>query len=670
MRRWFSLLVAILIFSAARADAYLTQGHNIRIGGTDGQLQYNANGALAGTNGGGDCTWDGTLLTFTCNIGFRDVVSAASYGAVGDAIFSGDGIRVNGMGSGDDGAITTTTLTSPAAASFFPPNGFVGTAGEHISIQGAGPAGGLYMGLVASVTDATHLVVSPAVSTAVTHAVYILNNADGVTSGTTFTSASGAFTSALVGDLIFVDFAGAANALYQGNVTAVNSATSLTVSPTIPITTTNAHYVIGKDNTNALQNWINAIKNANVAGNGPSGYLPKGIYLHRGLDLGAMFYLHINGAGGNILPGGYGMGGSTLLCVAPTTVPLKVCHDFSGDMFSVVRDIQFSMGTSDQEAGLDNVLLSRLNGQFFGILNTFERDVFHAFGGASAYDVYNYSSEQNSFINDVFNYNWDTARAYYISTLNTPGLISPAHGALTTTLTSTTINNFSGGATQFSANGAPAITVDGQPMEFNIDGGYVRLNGAYDDFIVDTGTTSSATDFNISGVRIEPDASGSSATPNNHFFNLAGTWNGGSIVGGVMMFALGSPQVPFFKAKNITGTNITNFVANAYPNPEIVATTTEGDNQFHNINSQWTSLPYDTNFGVPQHLFSGGVQAEAFRRAPLVFSQLPACNSIGQGLHVFITDDSAACTFGTGAAGGGSTPCPVGCDGTSWKAGY
>jgi hypothetical protein len=671
MRRWIVLLAVALLFSVTQADAYLTSGRGgSHAGGSNGQLQYNANGTLAGTNGGGDCTWDGTLLTFTCNTG-GGIMSAQSYGAVGDAIFSGDGIRNSGLGFGDDGAITTTTLTSANAVNFFPPNGFVGTAGEHISIQGAGAGGGLYMGLVASVTDATHLVVSPAVSTSVTHATYLLQNADGVTSGTTFTSASGAFTSAMVGDLIFIDFAGAGSTLYQGTVTGFNSPTSLTVSPTIPLSMTNVHYAIGKDNTTALQNWINAIKNANVAGNGPSGYLPKGIYLHRGLDLGAMWYLHISGAGGNILPGGYGIGGSTLLCVAPTTNP-KVCHDFSGDSFIVVRDIQFAMGTSDLEAGKVNVLLSRLDGTYYGIFDTFENVVFHASGGASAYNVYNYSAEQNSFINDVFNYNWDTARAYYSGTLNTPNISSPTHGALTTTLVSTSVNNFSGGATQFSANGAPAITVDGQPMELNIDGGYVRLNGAYDDFIVDTGTSSFAGDFNLRGVRVEPDASGSNATPSNHVFNLAGTWSGGSIIGGEMMWAgnVTTPSVPFFKAKTILGTSIMNFVSNAYPNPEIVATTSEADNQLHNINSQWTSLPYDTNFGVPQHLFSGGVQAEAFRRAPLLFSQLPTCNAVEQGLHVFITDDSAACTFGTVATGGGAIPCPVGCDGTNWKTGY
>jgi hypothetical protein len=49
------------------------------------------------------------------------------------------------------------------------------------------------------------------------------------------------------------------------------------------------------------------------------------------------------------------------------------------------------------------------------------------------------------------------------------------------------------------------------------------------------------------------------------------------------------------------------------------------------------------------------------------YSALPA--SPAAGARSFITDDNAACTFGTAASGGGSTKCPVVYNGTAWVAG-
>lgn len=55
---------------------------------------------------------------------------------------------------------------------------------------------------------------------------------------------------------------------------------------------------------------------------------------------------------------------------------------------------------------------------------------------------------------------------------------------------------------------------------------------------------------------------------------------------------------------------------------------------------------------------------------PMLLAAAPACSAATKGLRIYITDDNSACTFGTNATGTGSTFCPVGCDGSNYKAGY
>lgn len=58
--------------------------------------------------------------------------------------------------------------------------------------------------------------------------------------------------------------------------------------------------------------------------------------------------------------------------------------------------------------------------------------------------------------------------------------------------------------------------------------------------------------------------------------------------------------------------------------------------------------------------------------APTTFAGAGTCNAAAQGTQYFITDDNAACTFGTIATGsaGSPVPCRMGCDGINWRAGY
>lgn len=318
---------------------------------------------------------------------------------------------------------------------------------------------------------------------------------DGATVGAAFSSASGTFTNALIGDTITVDGAGVAGALYVGTVSLVPSTTSLIVSPAPSTNVTGAKYIIGFDNTPALQSWLNVIRNS-TSPNKPQGYLPVGTYLHRGLDFSEISNLRLNGSGSSVFASGINelVGGSTLLCVAPTTSP-QVCHDFTGNSYGDIEHLTFRSGLSVQTAGLVNVLTARLNSTYFSILNKWEDDVFQAWG---TYDVVLYGAEQSSFIDSVINFNMDPATALYISASNTPGFTSPTRGALLTPPSSMTIVHVSGGKSQISSNGNPGIVFDndnssaGHPnaiYAISVDGAYLRPFAA-GPFITDTCTHS------------------------------------------------------------------------------------------------------------------------------------------------------------------------------------
>ncbi|HEV2364030.1 MAG TPA: hypothetical protein VGS12_07510 [Caulobacteraceae bacterium] len=82
---------------------------------------------------------------------------------------------------------------------------------------------------------------------------------------------------------------------------------------------------------------------------------------------------------------------------------------------------------------------------------------------------------------------------------------------------------------------------------------------------------------------------------------------------------------------------------------------------YHKEGGSWVSL----GAGLNTYLAAG---VPSVTTTATTFSGLPGGGSAVQGQRAFITDDSNACTFGTAAAGGGATKCPVYYDG-AWKAG-
>jgi hypothetical protein len=425
---------------------------------------------------------------------------------------------------------------------------------------------------------------------------------DGTTNGTTtFTSPSGAFTSALVGDSVFIYNAGTSNSLYVGTVAAFVNSTTLTLSSIPPISIAGtALYVIGYDNTTSLQNWLNAIRGRGTTVGGAqypptiSGYLPAGVYLHRGLNFGGATGIKLTGAGQSDQSGNNIMGGSVFLCIDPTTNP-NGCHDFTGAGDYTVRDLAFHNGVNqdnvnhDQGAGIWNVLLARHPTAGFSISSTFQNVAFHSQG---TYNVIIDNSEQNSWINDTFNANLDIATALYLTT-STSTFSSPFYGSLSTAGVSCTLNRIAGGNTQISANGRPAVVIDGTgPGDFTIEGAYIRLNQPADDFITDT-ANSVIFSMNLSDLRIEPNTcllSGTSTpcstTPTNHLINFTGSggWNGGELHN-VSWGTIGTQSGPLIAvAGAISAVHISNLESNSETNP-VVAMGSGSDNQFDNINA-------------------------------------------------------------------------------------
>lgn len=420
---------------------------------------------------------------------------------------------------------------------------------------------------------------------------------DGTTNGTTtFTSSTGAFTAALVGDDIFIDGAGSAGALYVGTVASVTNATTLVLSstPSTNISGT-AHYVIGFDNTTILQAWLNLLRNegTNSYGQLPGsleGYLPAGVYLHRGLNFGGSAGVKITGAGWNNGPGGNIVGGSTFLCIDPTTSPTG-CHDFTGLNTYELSSFSVYNGTSTAEAGIWNALFARLTngGAGYGIYNAPEHVNFHSYG---TYNVVLDNSEQNFWVNDGFNANLDPAKALYITT-STSTFSSPFYGALTSATQSATINYFLGG--QVSMDGANGVTIDGSPNNVTFDGTYFRAQGSTESAVADSADNTFIGGLTINNVRFEPDNVDTTG-PTNRLVNFS---HSGSVIdfgefhndniaypSGVTSSVSVINDVGGMSMSHVSALNIQPNI----PNPEITIGSASSFDSWEDVNGPWIQI--------------------------------------------------------------------------------
>lgn len=485
--------------------------------------------------------------------------------------------------------------------------------------------------------------------------------ADGTTNGsTTFTSPSGHFTAGLTGDQIFIEKAGTSGGTYVGAVASVTNATTLILSSIPPnAVAATASYVIGFDNTTALNAWAAAMRSAVGTGVTPSGYVPVGTYLHRGVDLGMIPGVQITGAGAGVMGPNSSMNntGTSMLCVAPTTTP-KICHDFSGDTMTTIRDMSFANGIDDATsggAGSVNALFARMptGANYFGILNQVQSVFFRSNGGPSAYGVVIYGWEQTDWLDDVFNYDQDTAKAIYLTQLNTPGFTSPNHGALAPSPNSTTSQTFMGGKWQVSSNSCPggvqqcvgttpaaaAITIDGAVADVNLIGGFYRLNGPNDVLIADTTSTSVAGDWQLIGMRGETGSN--NPTVGNSIFNLQGTWQDSSVIGGGISFLATTTarSTPDFQARAIIRSNFQNYRAN-------VNTWNGG---VYQVLCTGTNVGYDNYFGnINRNLIGGCLSNVADNNVSNTFSGIIAAST-------YLGDETPSFTGGVTVGSGHQT---------------
>lgn len=446
--------------------------------------------------------------------------------------------------------------------------------------------------------------------------------------GTQVNIPSTMLTNKYIGDAIFVDGAGASGVTYVGTITSILG-TEITVTPATPTAIMNASYVIGFDNTGALQNWLNLLRSQGVIGEGltpppHAGYLPgptpftnttTGVYVTRGLNWGGTQGVTVRGAGFSNSAGGGNSGGSTILCMLPGVNPKGIpsgqvgCNDFTGAQQYTIRDLRFKNGNTfagaipGPESGYYNVLLARHPTAGFAISNTFQNVSFQSWG---QYNVVISNSEQNSWINDTFNDDGNTSIGVYITTNNT--FLSPFYGTLAGAGQSTTINRFSGGATQFSANGywgsdtgQCSVVMDGGPNDIAFDDAYVRLNGDYDSFICDSAAGATPGEMSLSNLRIEPDTIGVT-TSHNQLINFAQAnsgWNGGelhNISWGLpcttsACTAIVPASLPLINIPNgtLASVNFSSLESNSWPNP-LVKVKSAADNSYGNLNAAWIQV--------------------------------------------------------------------------------
>ena len=106
--------------------------------------------------------------------------------------------------------------------------------GDTVYVPGAN-GNAAYTSTISSYTDSTHVVMSVAPSYSASTLKYYINGTVTTTSSSgTVTGTGTAFTSSMVGDVIYIASNSTSTAPYVGTITAYSSATSITVSPVVP----------------------------------------------------------------------------------------------------------------------------------------------------------------------------------------------------------------------------------------------------------------------------------------------------------------------------------------------------------------------------------------------------------------------------------------------------
>ena len=174
--------------------------------------------------------------------------------------------------------------------------------------------------------------------------IYISDGA--ITSGTaTFTSATASFTSADIGKRIVIEGAGSSSATLATTISAIGSATSITIGTNASTTvSSNAKAVYGTDDTTAINSAISA------ASNGDTVFFPVGLYMISS-QISIAGAVRLLGTGLDYATaGGPIRKGSVIICAASMTSGVKL-----GTSLSTSTGL---CGASMEHMGVDGMYLA------------------------------------------------------------------------------------------------------------------------------------------------------------------------------------------------------------------------------------------------------------------------------------------------------------------------
>ncbi|HEY3927193.1 MAG TPA: hypothetical protein VGL89_02355 [Candidatus Koribacter sp.] len=249
---------------------------------------------------------------------------------------------------GDGKYITDATMTAGSAALTSGMGRFVCPTdiGRTVWVQGAGVSGATLATTIANCTDSNHVTLARTAGTSI--AALSISDAAMTSGSGVLSSASGKFTSAMVGYAIYVPGAGASGGVLQTSVAGYTDANHLTLAANASSTVAGQtvsflfHAVIGTDDTAALQSAINSAATQCNAGGGTWNLCPTLLFPARNFVISASLnYKSVPWLGMGPLK-------TALLWVGPTggTMVYVPSGNAGGASWGGIKGMQLRMGTN------------------------------------------------------------------------------------------------------------------------------------------------------------------------------------------------------------------------------------------------------------------------------------------------------------------------------------
>lgn len=284
-----------------------------------------------------------------------------------------------------------------------------------------------------------------------------------VSSSYNFTSASLNCTTARLGETIHVIAAGSGAGLLTTTIASCSGNTFVMTAPAQETISGTARWVIGHDDTAAIQTGFNTSYVSGFSTNAV--YFPSGRYLVTSpLNFTGVSNDHVYGAGADV---------SIIQCSSSGN---SVCLDDSAGNNDAYDHLTVNNGVAAQDASTVNFLAARTVTNANKIGDTFHNVNFRSF---SPWNFFGYQNEQTTWGDVYWEADGPNTVNLTISQMNTPVVTSPfvtfaAAGGSTTAFT------IDGAETSLTTNGAPAnvpnIYLDGS-LVHSMEG--INIYGAY-----------------------------------------------------------------------------------------------------------------------------------------------------------------------------------------------